>query len=67
MGFRHEDYPCCGCGSEGCVDDTRTVTCKGCGKKYHPDDQTEVYCYRCQAIHEISLEENENCYEEEGE
>lgn len=47
--FRHEDFPCCGCGTDGCIDDTRTVTCADCGKRYHPDGNTEVYCYVCLA------------------
>ena len=45
--FKHEDFPCCGCGPEGCIDHTRTVQCAQCGQRYHPDPQTGVYCYRC--------------------
>jgi len=47
-----EDYPCCGCGPEGCVDFETTVTCRQCGKTYHPDQNTEVYCYACQSTEE---------------
>lgn len=46
--MRHEDYPCCGCGPEGCIDFERTVKCKKCRKEYHPDPQTQIYCYGCQ-------------------
>jgi hypothetical protein len=46
--MRHEDYPCCGCGPEGCVDLNRVVKCQYCGTQYHPDPQTEKYCYSCQ-------------------
>lgn len=45
---RCEDYPCCGCGPEGCIDFEEIVTCEKCGKQYHPDDNTWVYCYGCQ-------------------
>lgn len=48
MSYRCEDYPCCGCGPEGCVDRTRIVVCKECGTRFHPDQNTEEYCYRCQ-------------------
>lgn len=50
MSFRHEDFPCCNCGSEGCVDDSRKVQCEECGKEYHPDMNTERFCYRCQSL-----------------
>ena len=46
--MRHEDYPCCGCGPEGCVDTSTTVECGDCGKVYHPDQWTQMYCYACQ-------------------
>jgi hypothetical protein len=49
MSYRCEDYPCCGCGPEGCIDFSRTVSCEDCGKRYHPDQMTEVYCYACLA------------------
>ena len=45
--MKHEDYPCCGCGPEGCIDFTRTVTCEDCGKSFHPDGNAEKYCYAC--------------------
>lgn len=44
---RCEDYPCCGCGPDGCIDFDKTVECADCGKTYHPDPQTGVYCYVC--------------------
>lgn len=47
MAYRCEDAPACGCGPEGCVDTSRTVSCEDCGKKYHPDQQTERFCYVC--------------------
>jgi hypothetical protein len=46
--FRCEDFPCCGCGSEGCIDFNTIVSCKDCGDNYHPDSNTGVYCYKCQ-------------------
>lgn len=46
--MKHEDYPCCGCGEDGCVDYDRKVNCKQCNRSYHPDQNTEVYCYVCQ-------------------
>jgi hypothetical protein len=46
--MRHEDYPCCGCGPEGCIDFSRTTACADCGREYHPDSNTEVFCYGCQ-------------------
>lgn len=58
MSYRCEDYPCCGCGPEGCIDFSRTVACKDCGKKYHPDQNTEVYCYACQGP---GVDENGDC------
>jgi hypothetical protein len=48
-----EDYPCCGCGPEGCIDFERIVKCKECKTKYHPDNNTEQYCYRCQVKDDI--------------
>jgi hypothetical protein len=58
--MRHEDYPCCGCGPEGCVDTSRTVECDGCGRDYHPDQWTEYFCYRCQAPREASYSWDED-------
>ncbi len=55
--FRHEDAPFCGCGPEGCIDTTRTVSCHDCGTEYHPDAETETLCWRCIAIREIEEEE----------
>jgi len=55
--MRHEDYPCCGCGPEGCIDYNKTVKCQDCGQTYHPDQNTEKVCYRCQAEHQMEMEE----------
>lgn len=55
--MRCEDYPCCGCGPEGCIDFSRTVKCKDCRQSYHPDSMTQEYCYRCQAADRIRLED----------
>ncbi len=52
-----EDYPCCGCGPEGCIDFSRTVQCGDCGVEFHPDQNTERFCYRCIAIAQIRHEE----------
>ena len=46
---RCEDYPCCGCGPEGCIDRETVVICGDCGKRYHPDQNTEEFCYACQS------------------
>lgn len=46
--MRHEDYPCCGCGPEGCIDFDTTVSCQSCGHTYHPDPNTDMFCYACQ-------------------
>lgn len=57
--MRCEDFPCCGHGSEGCVDTSRTIKCADCKQTYHPDSMTEKYCYRCQFTsddYEIELE-----------
>lgn len=64
--MRHEDYPCCGCGPEGCIDFNTTVECRQCGKEYHPDPQTGKYCYRCQA-EDAWHQEQEDDYGEEYE
>lgn len=48
--MRHEDYPCCGCGPEGCIDFDRVVKCADCGTRFHPDATHEVYCLRCAEI-----------------
>lgn len=56
--MRHEDYPCCGCGPEGCIDFNTTTECRDCGKSYHPDDNTQSYCYACQAREEDDLMED---------
>ena len=69
--MRHEDYPCCGCGPEGCIDFSTTVECLSCGQEYHPDPQTGEYCYRCQAEDELyeddylepDYEDSDNLYE----
>ena len=58
--MRHEDYPCCGCGPEGCIDFDTTVSCQSCGKTYHPDPSTEDYCYACQSLGEEEKDEYED-------
>ena len=51
--MRCEDYPCCGCGPEGCIDRSRTVSCSRCGTKYYPDPQTNETCYGCQQANAV--------------
>lgn len=54
-----EDYPCCGCGPEGCIDYDRTVVCEDCGRKFHPSGDNERFCLRCLAAFESKMEEDD--------
>jgi len=51
--MRHEDYPSCGCGPEGCIDFDTRVKCQRCHREFHPDPNTGEYCYGCQAQNRV--------------